>query len=64
MDDIAEALHEAAVQCDFPVAARADFRDRVWWVHAAGRGNNSTTRIYEQDAHLAQHYIDLMEEGE
>jgi hypothetical protein len=67
-EELAEALHEAALQCEFPLDAES-FGDLVWWgftsLETGGlRSYNAVTRVLTLDGDLAQHYIDLMEEGE
>ena len=68
--ELAEALHEAAEQCNFPLDAEM-FGVLVWWSYIRDNTDGPTetelrytTGVNAIDAHLAQHYMDLMEEGE
>jgi hypothetical protein len=65
---LAEALHEAAIQCEFPLDAE-DFGDLVWWGFTSPntggiRTYDTFTRVITLDGDLAMHYLDLIEEGE
>lgn len=65
MDDIelAEALKEAADQCDYwwdEHYGVDTVATDIYWLGPLVDGSHK--RIYKQDAHLVQHYIDLIEE--
>jgi hypothetical protein len=66
-EELAEALHEAAEQCDFPLFG--DHRDLVWWAftncsnYGGIRTYNTRTCVITLDGDLAQHYMDVIEDG-